>query len=203
MWETVQTYFSGPMLVPSALLALVLLYWLFVILGAFDMDVLDIDADLDIGGDSIFGIGFVALRFLNIGDVPIMVWSSVFGLSFWIITAMVVRLFADGISASPVVAVIGSGLVAMFLSKLITNPLRGKFNAKEPNTVADLMGQTCVITAETNKQYGQAEIRTSAAPLLLNVRTLEGTLAKGTQAKIDDFDAENHLYYVSGSEGKV
>lgn len=86
MMETLQTYFSGPMLVPSVLLGLVCLYWLFVILGAFDIELFDFDIDVGAGDGSIFDVGLVSLKFINLGDVPLMIWGSVFSLAFWIMT---------------------------------------------------------------------------------------------------------------------
>lgn len=201
MSELIQSNFSGPMLVPSVLLGLVCLYWLFVILGAFDMELIDFDFDLDIeGGESVFDIGFVSLRFLNLGDVPLMIWGSLFSLSFWFVSALAVERLAEGASVNSWAIVLGSGLIAVVVTKVLTNPLRGKFSTKPPNTLAELMGQTCVVTAETTESFGQAKLCTEAAPLLLNIRTHEGTLTKGTMVRIVDFDQENHLYYVSNSD---
>jgi len=200
MSELLQTYFTGPMLVPSGLLALVCLYWLFVILGAFDIELFDFDLDLDVDGGSISDLGLISLRFLNLGDIPLMIWGSVFSLSFWVVTALAVNRMAFDAAANPWVIVPGSALIAVVVTKVLTNPLRGRFTSKPPNPVAELLGKTCVITALTTEKFGQAEYRTEAAPLLLNVRTHEGTLAKGTMVRIVDFDQEHHLYYVSGSD---
>jgi hypothetical protein len=59
-----------------------------VILGALDLDVLDLDLDVDTGQDLGWfpSVGLVALRFLNVGPIPLMIWLSIFALSLWIIS---------------------------------------------------------------------------------------------------------------------
>ena len=94
-------------------------------------------------------------------------------------------------------ALFKSGGIAVILTKIFTQPLRGKFVHQEPNTIKDLVGQTCVVTTtEVNDKVGQAEYRTEAAPLLLNVRSENNSLAKGDTAVIVDFDESNHVYIV-------
>ncbi|QDT47814.1 hypothetical protein Pan258_18520 [Symmachiella dynata] len=198
--ETLQTYFSGPMLVPSVLLGLVCLYWLFVILGAFDIELFDFDIDVGAGDGSIFDVGLVSLKFINLGDVPLMIWGSVFSFAFWILTALVVERPDVGGNLHPWMIVLGCGFLAVLVTKVITNPLRGKFSVKEPNTLEELLGRECTITVDTNEKHGQANVPSDGAPLLLNVRTHEGTLTKGTTVRIVDFDQETHLYYVSNSD---
>jgi len=202
MLENLQAYFSGPMLIPSGLLALACVYWLFVILGAFDIDLFDFDLDFDVDDGSALDLGLVPLRFLNLGDIPIMIWGSLFSLSFWFVAALTFNQWADRAAENPWSIVLGSGFIALIATKLLTNPLRGKFTTKPPNTVEDMLGRECRLTAETTDTFGQAEVTTDAAPLRLNVRTHEGTLAKGTTVRIVDFDQEKHVYFVSGSEGE-
>lgn len=96
--------------------------------------------------------------------------------------------------------VLGCGFLAVLVTKVVTNPLRGKFSVKEPNTLEELLGRECTITVDTTEKHGQANVPSDGAPLLLNVRTHEGTLTKGTTVRIVDFDQETHLYYVSNSD---
>ncbi len=164
MTEFLQPYISGPMLVPSIVLGLVCLYWLFVILGAFDLELFDFDLDLDGGDGSAFDVGLVSLKFLNLGDVPLMIWVSVFGLAFWILTALVVENPNVGLNARPWIIVLGCAFLAVVVTKFLTNPLRGRFTVKEPNTVAEMMGRECTISADTDQNHGQATVQTKAAP---------------------------------------
>ena len=83
--EFLETSFSGTSMPASLFLSLVLVYWLFVILGALDLELfdfdLDVDADVDLG--SVLNVGLVPVRFLNLGRVPLMLWVSLFSLSWW------------------------------------------------------------------------------------------------------------------------
>jgi len=88
--------------------------------------------------------------------------------------------------------------IAVVLTKVFTQPLRGKFDAEEPNPAANLLGQQCrVLTSEVTEHFGQAEYPTEAAPLKINVRTREARpLSKGDAAVIVDFDPEKNIYFV-------
>lgn len=113
LWENA---ISAPNVFLTAMLSLVLLYWLSVIVGALDMKSLDIDvdvdADIDAGGDlgnktlplpdknvtipdknvgagDGGGIFLGLLRFFNFGRVPFMVVLSILFLSLWSLSMVV------------------------------------------------------------------------------------------------------------------
>ena len=82
--EFIENCFTGPVFPASVMMVLILVYGLMVALGGLNLDLFDIDidfdADVNIDG-GVTSIGFVALKFLNIGNVPIMIWASALGLS--------------------------------------------------------------------------------------------------------------------------
>ncbi len=80
MSEFLQSCFEWPTLPASVLMVICMLYWLSVILGLMDFDLLDFDLDFEIGTESpsILDFGFIGLRFLNLGEVPVMLWMSIF-----------------------------------------------------------------------------------------------------------------------------
>lgn len=202
MTELFEASFAWPALPASILLILCFAYWLMVMLGAMDIELFDFDLDFEADADAL-SVGFVALKFLNIGNVPLMLWISIFSLSFWGSTMLI-----DGPmpAAAPaiVLPVIARNLgIALVLTKLGTQPLRGRFDPAEPNRLEDLIGQTCVITtSEATADFGQAEFHTEAAPLLLNVRTIDGDIAKGQLAEIVDMAAEKNIYLVKTVHGE-
>jgi hypothetical protein len=59
-------------------------------------------------------------------------------------------------------------------------------------------GRTCQITtSEANAQFGQAQIDTKGAPILINVRVADGDpLLRGSTALIVRQDNEKDVYYV-------
>ncbi len=201
--EFLETSFSGSSMPASMLLGLVLVYWLFVIFGALDLEMFDIDLDIDgdVDLDSVLSLGFVPLRFLNLGRVPLMLWVSLFSMSWWSLSLAINHFWTleEGNGIGLLIARdIGLTLVA---TKLMTNPLRGKFDLKEPHKADKLIGGICVmLTGEATASAGQAEYETGGAPLKLNVRATDGILAKGDVGKIVDYDPEKHIYFVSITE---
>ena len=67
------------------------------------------------------------------------------------------------------------------------------------------VGRECVIaTGSATETSGQARVSSEdGAPLLLNIHTEEGTLAKGDRAVIVDFDPEKHIYLVAKVKQEV
>ncbi len=200
MMDILQQWFSWPTLPFSVLLTAVVGYWLMVIVGAFDLDFLDFDLDVEPGLDgheSVFDWGLVGLRWFNLGDVPLMVWVSAFALPAWLASTAFDKRLADPTTQEIIVAVlrdIGIGLVA---AKVITTPLKGKLKLVEPNLVEDMIGRSCVITSlQATPDFGQAQCQAEGAPLMLNVRAVEGAIPKGERAEIVDYSAEQRVYFV-------
>ncbi|HUG89726.1 MAG TPA: hypothetical protein VML55_02770 [Planctomycetaceae bacterium] len=204
MQEFIDACFRGPTLPASILLIVACVYWVFALLGALDLDLFDLDLDVDVDADapghSPADIGFVALRFLNLGRVPLMIWASVFALAFWSASMLIdaTRTYAGGGEIALAIARnLGLALVA---AKLLTQPLRGKFDVHEPNPAEDLIGRTCVITTtEATDRFGWAQLETGASPLALSVRATDGNLSKGDVAEICGYDAEQRIYLVKAA----
>lgn len=208
--DYLQICFSGANLPASSLLVAVMCYWLLAILAGLDLDFLDFDLDMDAEPDlsSVVGLGFVVFRFVNIGRVPMMIWMSVFTVIYWFVSMLLDRLLDDPDHRETLFYAVQYGVrnfaIAVVLTKIFTQPLRDKFDAKEPNRSEDLIGQECVITtSEVTESFGQARYKTEAAPLLLNVRTREKPLAKGDVAVIVDHDAEENVYFVTKANSEV
>jgi hypothetical protein len=214
MWaeltEFLQVCFTGACLPASVVLLLAMLYWLLAIVAGLDWDLFDFDLDLNNEPDldSSLSVGLVVLRFLNIGRVPLVVWCSAFAVAYWLVTLLLDRL-ADApetrtnlfYAAQYTVRNVAIGVL---LTKFVTQPLRDKFEPVEPNRAEDLIGRRCQITtSEVTPTFGQAQVPTEAAPLLLNVRVRETPLAKGEPAVIVDFDPEKTVYFIEKAQPEV
>ena len=203
MSEFIEGCFSWPSYPATVLLLLVCGYWVLVMIGAVDMEILDFDLDVDADA-SILQFGFIPLKFLNLGSVPTMLWVSVFALVGWVLSRLL-----DSPAPHPsfqwagdTQAILRDFGVAAIATKFVTAPLRGRFDPAEPNRARELIGHTCVITtSEVTDSFGEAEYATDGAPLKLNVRTSDGPLTKGDSAVIVDFTAENNLYFVTRANG--
>lgn len=208
MADFLELCFSWPVLPASVLLCLITAYWLLVIAGAAEMDFLDwdLDIDLDPGLDShasVLDWGLASLRWLNLGDVPLMIWLSALALPAWLMSMTFSRELTDPSTIDLVKGYVRDFAVGIFAAKILTQPLKGKLKFVEPNPARNLIGRTVTITTVTaTTESGQAQCATGdGAPLLLHVRTLEGTIEKGREATIIDYAAEKHVYYVQAAAG--
>jgi len=212
--ELLEPSLLWPTLPATVLLIVCCVYWLLVIVGAVTVDMLHIDfhdfhLDTDVDG-SLLDLGFVPLRFLNLGRVPLMLWISVFALSAWGVSRLIISYgglaephphFVFSIDAP---AIIRDSAIALAVTKVLTQPLRGIFDVIEPISAKELVGKTCVITTgEATPQNGEAQFATDGAPLSLNVRAVEGTLKKGELAEIFDYSPEENIYFVKRAKQEV
>ena len=214
MWaeitEFLQVCFTGACLPASLVLLLAMLYWLLAILSGLGSELFDFDLDSDNEPDleSSLSVGLVVLRFLNIGRVPLAVWGSAFAVAYWLVTLLFDRLSDDpelrtGLFFAAQYTLRNLAL-SVLLTKVVTQPLRDKFEPVEPNRAEDLIGRRCQITtSEVTQSFGQAQVPTDAAPLLLNVRAKDTPLAKGEAAEIVGFDPEKNVYFIEKAQPEV
>ncbi len=201
MTEFIQTALSGPAFPATILLMLICAYWLLIILGAFDLDFLDVEVDFDAEAHGVMGAGFVVLKFLNIGRVPFMLWLSVFSLAYWGISMLWRSEIPATDYASLAAIMLRNGGLAVIVAKLVTNPLSGKFDPIEPNRVRDLLGRSCtVVSLQADESSGQVEVASDGAPLRLQVRTTTGTMHKGDLATLVDHDPQAHIFWIQPAE---
>ena len=178
-----------------------------VILGALDMGLFDfdLDADGDPGGlDGILGAGIVVVRFLNLGEIPLMLWVSTYALSFWMTSVL---WFDESYLESTAIVlqvVFRNMAIALLATKIITQPMLLLVDRTKMTQHYDLIGQTCEITtSEVSEDYGQARVTTSASPLVIDVRTRTGVLHKGEDAQIVDYDDERHVFFLEKTQTEV
>jgi hypothetical protein len=142
-----------------------------------------------------------ALSFLNVGQVPLTLVLSVFALCLWLGSMIVNRYLTGGSVALATAALIPNFIVSVVATRYITLPFRPLFRAItwERNEHFVVIGQRCTITtSEATPEFGQAEIKTDGAPLLLNVRTLNGSrLTKGETAVVARVDHDRSLYFIT------
>ena len=64
---------AGANIIPTALLFIILVYWLTVLIGLADLDMFDLDLDLDGDGSGLEWLNNV-LRYFNLGRIPLMIF---------------------------------------------------------------------------------------------------------------------------------
>ena len=193
----------------TILLGIVTGYWLLVVAGFLDFDVHGGEVDVSPDGatdlahatEGVSGSLKSAMQFLNFGDVPGTIVGSILVLALWTFSMIGNHYFGDGSTFRTIIILGGNAVLAVLVTKACTSPLKKFFKAlnKEYEEHIPVVGRTCTITtSEVTEKFGQAQIDTSGAPLLINVRTFGDTiLTKGEAALIIKEDKENNLFTVA------
>ncbi len=217
MTELFDAAISLPNIIPTALLGLVLLYWITVVLGALDFDFLDFDLDTEIegelevsadaGGEGDVSISWLnsILVFFNIGRVPFMLFLSTLALPLWVLSVMTNYYLGIESFLGGLLVFVPVFFVSLFIAKFLTFPFVKLFQhmEKEDGESNSAVGKICVVsTLITDKKIGQAQVATSGSPILLNVVTGSGhQLKSGDTALVIEFLKERNLYLVEPYSG--
>ena len=141
------------------------------------------------------------MQFLNFGNVPSMIVVSILVLTMWTISLISNRLLNPGSILVALGLLVPNLIITAVITKVATTPLKKLFAAlnKDYDEHKPVVGRTCtILTSEVTNQFGQAQIDTSGAPLVINVRTYgEATFSKGESALIIKEDKENNLFTVA------
>ncbi len=207
MKETLDAAFSILNIIPTTLLILILIYWITVIIGVFNVDSFDIDADADVdadidinAGDSLIWLNS-ALSFFNLGKIPLMVILSFFSISLWVISLLVNYYLNNTSFFLALVYLIPNILISAFITKFATTPFVHVF-AKAEDEVQNnksLKGRICYITLEaTHDKLGQAKIKIEGSQFIINVLSTEeiNILHKGESCLVIDYVSEKNLYLI-------
>lgn len=199
--ELIRNAVTGANLIPTTLLGLVLLYWMIVIMGLFDFSFLDFDFDFDLegaeGSDILSGI-FV---FLNVAELPLMLFLSILILNFWILSMLMYYLPIASGGLINGLLLIPAFILSMFLTKYETTPLKGIFKASnsQDDRAKKILHELCTLRgAIENGRLGQAELMIDGPSIVINVKPeTEGeTFNKGEVAFIWSKDSEKNVYYI-------
>ena len=199
--------FAFPTAIFSVALGVAILYWILVILGAFDLDLFHF-GDHDTGTDHDSGAGHnshAVLEFLRVGQVPVTIIASFFIVFAWIVclaATTFVRphvpdwswwLFAlVALAAALFVAFVGTGLAVAPLAKVFS--IKGVFVAD------DLVGKMVEVTSSTvDARFGTARYdRPSGEDVILNVISDPANqLKRGEQAVVMDYDRAAGVYRIA------
>jgi hypothetical protein len=222
MIELLDAATAFPTVVFTALLAVVALYWCFVIVGALDHDVLGaahgatgahdgasdalVDGVTADGGSALGHEGLPAvLNALGIRGVPLTVWLSVVILFSWAFTLLGMQ-FAGPAAAQVLNPVLSGALVALAgvgaslaATAVVVRPLSRLNVTHTAVGHRALVGKVCrVTTLRVDAGFGQAEIADGGAGLLVQVRCAEpNDLTRGSEALIFDYDPGEGYFHVA------
>lgn len=199
-------------------LGIALVYWLFVLLGALDIDLFGGDAvtgGAKAGAESLKGVklggggdghdvgdGGGIWHSLGLATVPITISLSVILLLCWVGSLLGMRYAGSAVGElggwlAPVMllAVI---VVGIPLAGLLVRPLGPVFELKEGKSNKDYVGFFCTVTTgRVDEGFGQATVEDGGTVLVIPVRCDKpGALNRGAKALIIEFDTSREAYVV-------
>jgi hypothetical protein len=196
-------------IIPTALLVIILLYWITVIIGLadvnlFDIDEIDLDSNVD-GGDVHFSVDWLnhILLFFNITQIPLMLFLTFLILPIWVISVLGNYYLGNTSFIFSLVLLLPNFFASLFISKILTTPFVKLFaymNKEEEEE--EVIGKICItMVTISNERIGQAKVNTRESPLLLNVKTKPGTTLKaGETGLIVDYIRERNIYLIEPYE---
>ena len=199
--ELLRNAVAGVNIIPTVLLGLVLIYWVTVILGLFDIDFFDFESISE--WEVISGL-FV---FLNTAELPFMLFFSILTINFWVLSMFMYYLPINPEGIINGLLLMGAFALSMILTKYETMPLRGFFKTAASEVDADrpIVYEFCTLRCElTSGRLGQAEIEREGAQTVINVmpEKVSDVFKKREVAIVTRKDKEKNVYYIIKFRGE-
>jgi len=193
MGEFLGAVMGFPTVLFSFLLVVVIGFWVLVLLGGVEPEVLD--------GDGWFDSAM--LRTAGFRGVPVTVVLSLMITLAWFVSLAGTALL-DGVGvlrpvAAPAALVVAL-LSAWFGTRLLVAPLRRVFATAGSASRAEFVGRLCVIrTGWVGPAFGQAEVTAAdGSSAVVQVRQHgDDVLARGSTALIYEYDAGGEFFWVT------
>lgn len=227
MQEFLNIALSFPTVVWSALMIVALGYWMFVILGALDLELLDVDVDVDLDADFDIDLDVDSAEAnieadadadvskwaplakmamtLGIGKVPMTILLTLLIVSGWGLSYFSVLYLGSMVRWGALfgaVVLVGSFVAALPIMGALAHPLKGIFETTTKRAGVRLIGQVCdVTTGKVTADFGQASLEDGGAGLLLSIRCDEpNDLKRKSTALIIGYEKEKNVYFVEPYE---
>lgn len=200
-----------PTVIFSIGLGICLVYWLFVLLGALDIDMfgdaagvkggveglkgIKVDHDADVDGGGVW-------HSLGLATVPVTISISAIMFVCWLGSLLAMRYAGPAIGNLggwlPGLILLGIIIVGVPLAGVLVRPLGPVFDIKEGKSNRDYVGHTCTITTgNVDDGFGQATIEDGGTVLVIPVRCdRKDALHRGDKALVIDFDDARAAYLV-------
>jgi len=204
-----QSLLMYPTVIFSGLMILVLMFWMVAMIGAIDIEVLDVDIDVDADADAdIDGGGGGLLDTLGLAGMPISIaitlviffgWVVCLAMNAWAMPS-IAEVLPQG--ASRIVVFLVSGLFAIVFASIASMPLRKAFRNHKAVSKHALSGRHCRITSmSVSATQGQGEIEDGGAGIVAQLRCPHfNTLSLHSRAIVVDYDAEEDAFTVEPAD---
>lgn len=196
-----QNSLAFPSIIFSALLIIILFYWLCAAFGLLDIDLFNIDSELDVDATGLAGW----LTKLGLAGIPVTIILTFFTLFGWFISYFCVHWFIRFIETDLLRYVIGFiafiiiSFVSLNLTALCLKPIRNKLISRsKPKSVHQLVGKFAVVRSEyVTENKGEALLEDGGAGLILQIRVpATENIKRGDSVIIISYDAPTHSYQV-------
>lgn len=234
--EAINTFINNitqfPTLIFTGLLIFVSLYWVVSLLGLVGMDGVGGDITGDISADGDFGdihghhphhfdthhahhadVGFFTSILLRYGlqGVPILVILTLFSLSGWLISYLLMNgvAFLTGKTGLGAILHYGLALVVLLITiwlslevtSLVVKPIRKMIKAPPERTANTMLGKVATVrTLTVDAKHGEAVIEENGATLILKVRAFEQNFAMGDKVVLMEYFPMDNSYRVVGED---
>jgi hypothetical protein len=162
----------------------------------------DMAKDISGQGQTTSG-GLRILHFLNLGDVPFMIFFSFFALFYWAMSILGNHYLAEGRTLLVAGILAGSFVLALLMAKLFTQPMRKMFREMgKGDAPVNLIGKLCTLELGVEgTRMGQAVVIVGDKHLLVSVRSEDGEkIPSGVRCLIVEREENLDAYLVSRFE---
>ena len=212
MYPFYQNISSFPTIVYSALLVICVIYWAGAVLGMFDIDFINIDADLDLNADSGYTapdvLAGLLIKFKLVG-VPVVITLSLIVLFGWFISYYMVHFLLGSVENGYLrflfgIPILGISLIAAaWLTTFAMAPFRSAFGRLTGQAKKHILGQRAIVrTSRVDANFGEAVMEDGCAGLILKIRSSGNeTFVKGDRVVIfEKLNDNNHYRVMSEKE---
>jgi hypothetical protein len=204
---------SYPTSVYTVVLGIMLVFWIFAILGMFDIDIFPtetgddlFDAEIDLDGEIPGFIGL--LHTLGLTGVPFTLVVSIiallgFTLSYFASAWILLPLGSDLLRyLLGTLILLVSFAIAIPITAQAVKPMKPLFVKHYAPSKRDYIGHLCVVTSSAvDSEFGIGTVETHGTPLQVDIRTQEGEVhTKGTTLRIADYDPAQDTFEVITEE---
>lgn len=195
----------APTLVFSVMLLIAVGYWLIVMVGLAELDVLSGVGEGDLG--EVGGMSGLLSK-LGLDGLPLTLIFSGVALVGWTLSYFADLLllqyfpFEDLRWVFSTSVVLGALLISLPITGLLLHPLKRLFQALKPVDSASLLGRSAVVrTPAVDETRGQAEVDDGGAGLILQVRAAPGLFQRGDRVVLVEYLASANAYRVIADQG--
>lgn len=197
--------FSLPMVVFTVPALLLIMIWLFTLLGMLDLEVFDLGSDVEVDTDSGSSTGGNWLSSIGLDGVPLTVaitFLDIYGLAASYLAKKYLMPLLDGIltaTAAGASLALLSLVIAIPIAAICIKPLRRFFITHEGAKKNEMIGTICIVKTQTvSESFGQA---VAANGMIFSIRTRsDQAIVQGDKVALLEYDALSDIYWVVGEQ---